>query len=159
MTEVDIEGYEGLYTIDEDGVIRSSARNIEMKHNCSGPYKKINLYRDGKYKSFLVHRLIATAFLPNPDNKREVNHIDGDKHNNSINNLEWATPSENVNHALKTGLRVPTRAHKKLTEKDASFIRELCAAGMYQRTVARLMGISQRNVSKIVTRKTFAYLA
>lgn len=60
---------------------------------------------DGKPKSYLVHRLVAKLFIPNPDNKPDVNHKNGDKHDNSVKNLEWCTKSENEKHAWKNGLK------------------------------------------------------
>ena len=67
-------------------------------------YLQVNLCKDGKHFMRYVHRLIASVFIPNPDNKPCVNHIDGDKHNNRVENLEWCSHSENMKHAFKTGL-------------------------------------------------------
>lgn len=67
-------------------------------------YKVVSLTVDGKSKSILVHRLVATAFIPNPENKPQVNHIDGNKLNNRADNLEWVTQKENIQHAFGTGL-------------------------------------------------------
>jgi hypothetical protein len=66
---------------------------------------------DRKY--FLIHRLVAQTFIPNPENKPEVNHKDGNKHNCYYKNLEWVTPSENKQHAFDTGLKYPTAKQKK----------------------------------------------
>nr|WP_277814256.1 HNH endonuclease signature motif containing protein [Bacillus wiedmannii] len=67
-------------------------------------YKYVTLYKDGKQKVKEVHRLIAEAFIPNEANKPQVNHINGDKTDNSLNNLEWVTVSENIQHAFDNGL-------------------------------------------------------
>lgn len=67
-------------------------------------YLRVNFLKDGKLKHYLVHRLVATVFIPNPENKPQVNHIDGDKTNNQVENLEWNTYSENLKHAFRTGL-------------------------------------------------------
>ena len=70
-----------------------------------GDYKAVTLCEDGKRKEETIHRLIALAFIPNPENKPAVNHKDGNKLNNCVNNLEWCTYQENVQHAMDAGLR------------------------------------------------------
>lgn len=112
----DIPNYQGFYQISNFGNVKSlcfGARNIKKSNkqkllksspsNCG--YYKVELYKDGKSKMFYVHRLVANAFIPNPDNKPQVNHIDGNKANNSVSNLEWCTHSENQRHAISMGLR------------------------------------------------------
>ena len=76
-----------------------------MKQCSNGRYMKVALCIKGKLKQFLVHRLVAKAFVPNPENKREANHIDGNKTNNKVSNLEWVTARENQIHAVKTRLK------------------------------------------------------
>lgn len=80
----------------------------------SDRYYKVALPVDGKQKDFLVHRMIAIAFIPNPDNKKYVNHIDGNKLNNAVPNLEWCTHTENVRHAYATGLNTVDHLLKKV---------------------------------------------
>jgi len=103
-----IQGYEGLYSISPDGTIYTHARH-RVK---AGPlragttkkgYKIAMLYKHGKGKGFYVHRLVAKHFLTTNE-KETVNHIDGDKNNNDVSNLEWATQKENRAHAIATGL-------------------------------------------------------
>ena len=106
-----IEGTDGMYEVSNTGKVRSLnylGRGItkELKPWKNGGYRRINLIVAGKKKNFLLHRMVAEAFIPNPDNKPEVNHKDGDKWNNSVANLEWATRRENITHADETGLRV-----------------------------------------------------
>lgn len=71
-------------------------------------YLTVDLYKDSRRSTKRVHRLVAEAFVPNPDNKPIVNHIDGNKHNNSVGNLEWVTYAENSHHAWSTGLARPS---------------------------------------------------
>ena len=101
----DIVGYEGLYSIDIFGNVTNLKTNKEVKQqkNKFG-YMNVSLYKDGKQKKYKVHRLIAEAFIPNPQNKEQVNHIDGDKTHNVVWNLEWTTSKENNVHASDTGL-------------------------------------------------------
>ena len=102
-----IQGYEGMYEITEDGRVYSHhIKRFRKAHIQNSGYFLIWLYKDNVDKAFLVHRLVAIAYVSNPDNKEFVNHIDGNKLNNCKSNLEWVTKSENALHAIATGLRV-----------------------------------------------------
>lgn len=142
----EIIGWEGFYLVSNFGNIRSLDRMIGGSSNPNGRLKKGRLRKplviDSKYISInltdvktgkstrnSIHVFVAQAFIENPLNKPCVNHIDGNKHNNNVNNLEWCTYSENNIHAFKTGLRKPnvvSDEHKaKLRElnKDAKNLR------------------------------------
>lgn len=111
----DIAGFEGYYQVSTYGRVRSLDRYVPDNHNSKRiargqilkPYKtpkgylKITLYKDSKkvYKKCRVHRLVAEAFLKNEDDLPEVNHLDGNKSNNALSNLEWCTQEENLRHA------------------------------------------------------------
>ena len=109
----------------------------KVKNNTSGNilntsvhrngYEIINIKPNGRGagKTLKVHRLVAITFIPNPDNKPQVNHLDGDKCNNHLENLEWATASENMKHAVKNGLLTPPENVTRFTEKEALEIAEL----------------------------------
>src|SRR5699024_6100473 len=108
----DINGYEGIYQVSSLGRVRSLDRTLLNKNNieykvkgkirkisCTGKgYQKIQLSKEGNSKNFSIHRLVAQAFIPNPENLPIVNHIDGNKTNNHIGNLEWVSSNENMNH-------------------------------------------------------------
>lgn len=101
----DIVGYEGLYTIDIFGNVTRTKDGKEMSQQKNEfGYMNVSLSKDGKQKQYKVHRLIAQAFIPNPQCKEQVNHIDGIKNHNVVWNLEWNTSKENINHSVKTGL-------------------------------------------------------
>ena len=121
-----IEGYEGLYEVSDKGNVRSLDRYVytgaagmvrrkgvfmKQQTNKKG-YKTVMLHDSSRVRSTTVHRLVAEAFIPNPDNKSQVNHIDTDKTNNSVSNLEWNTQEENMAHAKKHNL------FKNKTEKQ-----------------------------------------
>lgn len=94
------------YEIDSSGFVISPRTGVPMKTRIvNGGYHAIGLCVLRKRKNFLLHRLIALVFIPNPDKKPHINHKDGDKDNNSFSNLEWCTPKENAHHAYATGLR------------------------------------------------------
>ena len=115
MTEVwkDVKNYEGLYQISNLGnVKRVSSRKRLKPYNRKG-YIRVALSKDNIAKHMDIHRLVAEAFIPNPENKPEINHIDGDKSNNKVSNLEWCTRKENMNHAKNTGLWKMTDDMKK----------------------------------------------
>jgi hypothetical protein len=119
MTEIwkAIPGYEGLYEVSDQGRVRGLSRRVETRNrwgqimlktvvgtllagsrNKKG-YRQIHLCKEGVYTTFRLSRLVAKAFIPNPENKPQVNHLDGDLKNNAISNLEWATNDENQRHS------------------------------------------------------------
>lgn len=99
-----IEGFEN-YSVSDDGEIRNdkSGKIKAQRLNRYG-YPITSIYKDGKAYTHRVHRLVANAFIDNPDDKPQVNHKDGNKCNNHLDNLEWSTASENLLHAYETGL-------------------------------------------------------
>ena len=116
----DIKGYEGLYQISNLGMVKRIKRNLyvnaynksivinaekilKLNHVKSG-YIFITLTANNTKRTLKVHRLVAETFIPNPENKPEVNHINGDKCDNRVENLEWCTHAENMNHASKNNL-------------------------------------------------------
>jgi hypothetical protein len=104
------------YTIREDGEVKSRSGKV-IRHQFDGPgYARVELWQNGSGKKYLVHRLLAQAFIPNPDGKPQVNHIDGDKKNNDLSNLEWVTQSENQLHAYRIGLQVGYRKPGPISE-------------------------------------------
>lgn len=119
-----VDGYSDRYSIDKDGNVYShwykwSKKAILLNHRkdkCG--YIKVHLSKNNVGVQKTLHRLLAQAFIPNPKNKRTVNHIDGNKSNNSLSNLEWATYSENSQHAFRVGLnKANPRTHYSEDEK------------------------------------------
>lgn len=102
--------YGGVFEVSNRGEVRREGK-IKSPHRLKSGYLVINVNVNGKHTTGLVHRLVASAFVPNPHNKPEVNHIDGDKGNNCADNLEWVTPKENIAHARKTGLMRESDEH------------------------------------------------
>lgn len=113
----DIKGYYG-YQVSSLGRIKSLGNKsnhlseILMRQSTVLGYKTVGLRKANKSKMLKVHRLVAEAFIPNPKALPQVNHIDGDKTNNSVSNLEWCTAKENVDHARTTGLKQPNKKGK-----------------------------------------------
>lgn len=100
----DVIGFEGYYQVSNLGNVRSRYKILSQQLAFAN-YYKVDFKLNGIRKTIAVHRLVATAFIPNPENKPTVNHIDGIKTNNNVINLEWATYSENNKHAVDNKLR------------------------------------------------------
>ena len=103
------------YKINNYGNVLNIKRNKTIKEDLSNGrgYINVTLYKNGKSYRKVVHRLVAEAFIPNIENKPQVNHIDGNKHNNFVGNLEWVSQSENMKHAFKIGLEEHGMKNKK----------------------------------------------
>ena len=126
------------YAITDDGRVWSYKTNKWLSQaNTSNGYKSVRLHG----KSHSVHRLVAQAFCDNPEDKCYVNHLDGDKHNNHVDNLEWVTASENAKHAYANGLQVNSEKQREAAAKQAY------AMGMQNRklTMQQAREIRQRH--------------
>lgn len=165
----DIIGYEGLYRISSFGRIKSSHINkkgigwqlLDGSIDAKG-YKRINLYRDGAKTNWKIHRLVAIHFIENPDNKKEVNHKDGIKLNNRIENLEWCSTLENMRHAFANNL-IPFRIGKmngraKLKESDITQIRKLAKGGLDYKEIAKSYPVNSATINKIINKKLWNHV-
>ena len=133
----DIKGFEGYYQVSNLGQIRSVDRKIYQSHNQKDSnyksklrkptvdkhgYLEINLCKGSKSKKYLVHRLVANAFIPNPNNYPQVNHIDENKHNNFVDNLEWCTPKYNSNYGYRKERIKKARTNNMYNQKAVKCI-------------------------------------
>ncbi len=165
----DIEGYEGKYQVSNLGRVRGlknrrgnlRATPLVMKPSLDRyGYFKMCLRFNGENKCVTVHRLVAQTFIPNPDNKPCVNHINGIKTDCCVRNLEWVTHSENTQHAYDTNL-CSNNAQRKLTNEQAHKIREEYIKGDKTYGVeplARKYGVYPQTIRKIVQNKTYKYI-
>ncbi len=126
----DIEGFEGLYQISNLGRVYSVKRGKFLKPGKhTDNYSQVNLYKNGKCKTYKIHRLVATAFIPNPMNYKEVNHINEVKSDNRVENLEWCDRSYNINYGSRTEKAIP----KMMQNPNWRATREKC--GRTKKTV------------------------
>ncbi len=169
-----IEGFES-YSVSSHGNVRSCFFNNLLHSGDNGRgYRFVHLYHHGKSKRFYVHRLVASAFIPNPENKPQVNHVDCNKANNHVKNLEWVTLFEQMQHASKTGrlycseyqkkqtaiANSGTRSHlSKLTDFDVKEIRRIkTETGLPNHAIAGLFNVNRETVGHIVRGKTWKHL-
>lgn len=155
----DIDGYEGIYKISNFGNVLSVKNNkLRAIHLDKDGYCRVMLCKNGRKKSSIVHRLVANAFIPNLENKPQVNHKNGIKTDNRLENLEWVTNSENMKHAFLTGLKKYTNecreAHKKfrkLTDEQVEKIRYFRKAfGWGPHRLSKVMGIPASSLNGIL---------
>lgn len=163
----DVKNYEGLYFVNDLGDIfsypkktRKEIRKLKVQLTNSG-YYIVDLCKNGKVKKHLIHRLIASSFLENNDNKKQVNHINGIKTDNSLSNLEWCTASENQKHSIKTGLRSAKgmkNSQSKLTDDIVIKIfneKDLCKniSKKYNISIPTISDIKRQHTWKHITQK------
>ncbi|WKV24104.1 hypothetical protein PSYJYH_000069 [Bacillus phage PSYJ-YH] len=146
-----------------DGSLYSKiSKRYLSPHICSSGYKRASLKRDdGKIIMVRIHRVVADTYINNKSNLPVVNHIDGNKLNNAITNLEWVTYRENNQHAIDTGLssqRGETNNKAKISEEEAIQIISELGKGTPQKDIADMFKVSKYIVSKIFTNKTWKHL-
>lgn len=126
MTIKEIEDFPGYY-VSDDGRVFSVKDDVkkELRQNTqTNGYRQVGLHKDGEVSKRLVHRLVASAFIPNPENKSEVNHKNGVKSDNRVENLEWATRRENILHMINVLYAEYFEAKKSLIESEREAKRE-----------------------------------
>ena len=148
----DIEGYEGLYQVSNLGSVKRVKTDRVLKgRKHTGGYLLVSLSKNGIVSTKLIHRLVAEAFIPNPENKPEVNHIDEDKTNNMVSNLEWVTSKENLNHGTRN-----ERAGKAISKSNSiPIIATNLKTGEVEEfygasECARQLGLHQSNITKVL---------
>ena len=158
----DVVGYEELFAITEDGQIWSKRSNRFLKLTLSSGYLTATTKISGSHVCLRAHRLVAQAYIPNPDNKPQVNHKDGNKQNNHVSNLEWCTARENTQHAHDTGLAKALsgteNVNSKLSEEDVRYIRANYRPRDKEfgtRGLGIKFNIAQSTISKIINNKTY----
>jgi len=159
----EIKEYNGDYLISNLGKIKSIKNNkvtIKKQWNDKDCYLNVSLYFLNKKCQKKVHRLVAQEFLSNPENKPQINHIDGNKQNNNIDNLEWCTNSENMIHAYKTGLREirigENGYNSKLTESNVRCIR---LSNVDMKNLANIYNVTCTTIFNIKKRKTWRHVS
>lgn len=159
----DVLNYEGLYQISNIGRIKSFINKKDgcfsiLKQKDNKGYLKFNACKNGKIKTLSIHRLVAQHFIPNPDNKPDVNHKKGNKKDNRYWKIEWNTKLENNVHAYSIGLKKGRKGIycnlSKLTNDQISEIK--CnPKNLNQRELGEVYNVSQSNISYILSNKTW----
>lgn len=169
---IDIHQYEGIYQVSSLGRIRSvdrlvfngqkhyfkNGRILKVWTGKTSAYQQISLSHNGHIVNQLVHRIVAEHFLSDWDKSLEVNHIDGDKHNNSVANLEMCTRQENILHSIKRGLKQDygEKSHNsKLTNEEAFAIRIQHSQGVPQKSLAARYRVCKQTICDIVHNKKY----
>lgn len=160
----DIEGFDGMYQVSTHGRVKSLKRGRELimsNINTTYGYLRVKFWKDKKEYPFAVHRLVGFAFLPTIEGKNEINHIDGNKKNNHLSNLEWCNRSENMRHADQTGLRIMLKGQRnpkaKVTDEIVRLIRNE-RKGIFQKDIANEFNLKQQTISKIINRKLWPHV-
>lgn len=161
----DVKGFEGLYQVSNTGKVKSvkhKDRGYEhyiIPYNNQG-YSMIGLRKNGKLKSTSIHRLVALNFIENINNLPEVNHVDCNKSNNNVNNLQWISRKENQRHAIKNGLVPVKRGEEqychKLTDEKVREIRN--NENLTHRELAKIYNVSKSTITRVKSRRWWKHV-
>ena len=161
--DVYIDGNKVPYQVSDIGlVINCSTKRLLMGSPDKRGYIKVSIYMDNKLHTMAVHRLVAEAFIPNPDNKPTVNHKDGNKKNNNVENLEWMTHKENIQHAIDNGLRnidgmnAPSNIY---TDEQVHEVCRLLSDGKNPKEISELLGVSPNLPRRIKYRGKWKHIS
>ena len=159
----DIKGYEGLYQVSNLGRVKrtgkyrnqftswESNKDLKLKEG-TNIYLYVDLSKDNKVKRYLVHRLVMEAFIDNPNGYKEVNHKDGNKKNNKVENLEWCTRNENLKHSIDTGLR-----KRKIPLEKYDYVYNEVSKGRTYKSLAEEFSVGKTKIADIVKSKRKEY--
>lgn len=158
-----IPGYEGLYSVSRDGRVWSHPKTMGLSRHggrwlrpgVNHGYKVVALFKDQKQSMVLVHRAVAQAWLPNPENKPQVNHLNGDRSDPRAENLEWCTHAENCQHAWDNQLN---RGSRSLTDAQAADIRLKVAGGARPSQIAKSLGLHVTTIHYLVRHDTYNHI-
>ena len=156
-----IKGYEGLYLVSSWGRVMNRFGKLLKPSKGTRRYFGVVLYKDKAAKSYLVHRLVAEAFIPNKGNLPQVNHKNGDCESNFVENLEWVSAKDNTLHrcrVLKRGVGSSTKA-SKVSEQEVFEIRSLLEQGLQQKRIAEIYCVSCDIIHNIKQGRTWAWLS
>ena len=148
----DISGYEGHYQVSDQGRVKSlkqgKERILKPINDVNG-YLRVNLWKNGDKKNYLIHRLVAMTFIPNPQNFTQINHIDEDKSNNNVNNLEWCTAKYNINYGTHNQRSADKRTNGKCSKPVIQFTKDGKIVKEWKSTmdVERNLGYYHSNIS------------
>jgi hypothetical protein len=161
---IKILGYKGYYIDNNFNIVskKNGKKHIMKCHIRRVGYYYVTLRKNTKHHNLLIHRIIATAFISNPENKPQVNHINGIKTDNRLENLEWVTAQENTIHGYNAGLHNLCQGEKhhwsKLKKKDVIEIRRRKDNGEKSITIAKDFNIARCTVNRINSRKSWRHL-
>lgn len=150
-----------IYLVSTKGRIKNELSGYILQGSeTRGGYRHFSTYHNGEIKTRKVHRMIAEAFIENPKNSPYVNHKDGVKWNNNVDNLEWVTPHENSIHAVEMGLFSQGEKHglSILKEADIPKIRKMLAEGIKNTEIAKLFGVSSAAIGHIKLGDTWKHV-